>query len=310
MKCPNCNIENIEYAEVCDCGYCFKPGLNNSNTHYIASPQKKVFYAFLSLLILALAMFIIYNGYGIQAKLFGIALLVFPVLLLGFAFKKQRNLKTDLKPYSLWQWTAPNIFGALSLLLPVMIGFMWQLMQGDGFLDTAFQHENFKIGGLNWEKMYLGEWYRILTGPFLHANFSHLFNNSLALFCFGMVTIQHLGLLKIWTVFLSSILLGAIFFLLFGGQGYCIGASGGVYGILAVYTCSIYFRSNLKQKVGRFFAKLFLYELIYIGLDFYSSSLNPEISLASHAGGFIAGVGFAFFYKNRSSEHFSFSATA
>ena len=143
-----------------------------------------------------------------------------------------------------------------------------------------------------------GEYYRLLTSGFLHADWGHLIFNMLTLYFFGPIVIEAFGDIGFLLIYFGSIILGNLFSLyLYKAQGWysAIGASGGVSGILfaaiAVYPfIGIYF----------FFIPIpipgYIFGLLYFGYSVYMM-LNPRqhdnIGHAAHLGGAFFGLMYA-----------------
>ena len=135
----------------------------------------------------------------------------------------------------------------------------------------------------------------IITMPFLHGDYKHLFSNSIPLlvllFSIFYFFYKKAGLILTMTWFMAGILTWII-----GTEGTHVGASGIVYA-LAFFLVTI---SILKQET-----KLMAYSLIIIFL--YGSivwgffpQLFPDkhISWEGHLAGAITGIALALFYRN------------
>jgi membrane associated rhomboid family serine protease len=135
----------------------------------------------------------------------------------------------------------------------------------------------------------------IITMPFLHGDYSHMFSNSIPLFVL-LFSIFYFFNKKATLILLMTWFLVGIFTWIIGTEGIHVGASGVVYA-LAFFLVTI---SVLKQET-----KLMAYSLIIIFL--YGSivwgffpQLFPDkhISWEGHLAGAITGSILAFFYKN------------
>ena len=158
---------------------------------------------------------------------------------------------------------------------------------------SIFERYKFNVGAIQ-----RGDYIRLLSAGFLHADLMHLLFNMLTLYFFGRIVIDAFGEIAFLTVYLGSILLGNLFSLfIYQKQGWysAIGASGGVSGILfaaiAVYPqIDIYF----------FFIPIpipgYIFGLLYFGYSVYMM-LNPRqhdnIGHAAHLGGAFFGLVYA-----------------
>ncbi|AZI22588.1 rhomboid family intramembrane serine protease [Chryseobacterium taklimakanense] len=158
---------------------------------------------------------------------------------------------------------------------------------------SIFERYKFNVGAIQ-----RGDYIRLLSAGFLHADLMHLLFNMLTLYFFGPIVIEAFGEIGFLTLYLGSILLGNLFSLfIYQKQGWysAIGASGGVSGILfaaiAVYPqIGIYF----------FFIPIpipgYIFGLLYFGYSVYMM-LNPRqhdnIGHAAHLGGAFFGLVYA-----------------
>ena len=77
-----------------------------------------------------------------------------------------------------------------------------------------------------------GEYYRLLTGIFLHGGLVHLLFNCYALFVIGAQVENFLGRFKFLVIYLVAGISGALFSMIFGGNYASIGASGAIFGLM------------------------------------------------------------------------------
>ena len=132
----------------------------------------------------------------------------------------------------------------------------------------------------------------ILFSPFIHADFNHLFSNSLPLFLLGVALFYFYSevALKvfIWTFFLTGLLVWIA-----GREAWHIGASGLVYGL-----ASFLFFSGIIRRYFRLIALslliVFLYGSMVWGLF---PGVYKNVSWESHMLGFFSGVLLAIWYR-------------
>lgn len=87
-----------------------------------------------------------------------------------------------------------------------------------------------------------GQWYRLLTGPFLHSlpgqnifGITHIIFNMVALAMLGPVVEEVLGRLRFLSLYLLSALGGSVLTYLIAPAEASVGASGAVFGVAAAY---------------------------------------------------------------------------
>jgi membrane associated rhomboid family serine protease len=125
-----------------------------------------------------------------------------------------------------------------------------------------------------------GEWYRIVTGGFLHAGLIHLGFNMLALYFLGGLLEPALGTWRFVAVYFVSLLGGSFGALLLDPRELTVGASGAVFGLMAAAFLVARNRGfdDLASQIGLF---------VVINLVFTFSISN--ISIGGHLGGLAAG---------------------
>src|SRR3546814_43320 len=77
-----------------------------------------------------------------------------------------------------------------------------------------------------------GEWWRLVTSGFLHANLIHIGFNCLVLYQLGQVLEPVLGRLRFGAVYFASMLTGSFGVLLLSPDRLTVGASGAVFGLM------------------------------------------------------------------------------
>lgn len=129
-----------------------------------------------------------------------------------------------------------------------------------------------------------GQYYRLLTGVFLHANILHLGFNCYALYVIGTQLESYLGRVKYIIIYLFSALTGALFSMLFSGNSASIGASGAIFGLMGSI---VYFGYHYRVFLGNV-VKSQIIPLILVNLliGFMSSGIDN----AAHIGGLIGGM--------------------
>jgi membrane associated rhomboid family serine protease len=127
-----------------------------------------------------------------------------------------------------------------------------------------------------------GEWYRLLTGGFLHASLLHVGFNMFALYFLGRMLEPGIGTTRFVFLYFASLFAGAFGALLLSGPDQMtIGASGAIFGIFGA--AFVIARGRGLDSVARSIGVILLFNLAF-------SFSNPKISLGGHLGGLVAGV--------------------
>lgn len=132
-----------------------------------------------------------------------------------------------------------------------------------------------------------GEYYRMFTSMFMHADTGHLFGNMLMLYAVGAMLEQRLGRIRYLLLYLFSGIGAAAASvwhqLQIGSQIGSIGASGAVYGLIGALLFLVIVGK------GRFASVTLPRILLCIGYSLYSGLIAEQIDNAAHIGGLICG---------------------
>ncbi|MFF7067722.1 rhomboid family intramembrane serine protease [Streptomyces pseudovenezuelae] len=143
-----------------------------------------------------------------------------------------------------------------------------------------------------------GEWYRLLTGAFLHLpptegtfGILHIVMNMVSLWNIGRVVELQLGRLRYLALYLLSALGGSVLVLLIAPTEATLGASGAIFGLGAAYYVMARRLGADMAQVNRFMAGLLLWLVISAW----------QTSWQGHLGGLLAGavVALAYAYAPR-----------
>ncbi|WP_420446628.1 rhomboid family intramembrane serine protease [Candidatus Poriferisodalis sp.] len=125
------------------------------------------------------------------------------------------------------------------------------------------------------------EWWRIVTGTFLHADLRHLLFNMLVLYLLGRRLERFIGPALLAGTYVVSLIGGSAGALLLRPDAVVVGASGAVYGLMGAAYVVEYLRGGNPWRDG-------LGSLIIVNVVI--SFLIPGISIGGHLGGLTAGV--------------------
>jgi membrane associated rhomboid family serine protease len=126
-----------------------------------------------------------------------------------------------------------------------------------------------------------GEWYRIVTGGFLHAGLIHLGLNMLVLYFIGRLLEPAIGGPRLLAIYLVSLLAGAFGALLLDPDQITVGASGAIFGLMAA-AFVIARRRGMEALAGEIGMLLAINLLITFTI--------PNISIGGHLGGLVGGA--------------------
>lgn len=207
----------------------------------------------------------------------------------------------------------PSGFGGFSLFPPVIknliiinvIVFFIQFLGGQVLIvNVPASHLIDKWFALNplTEDGNFQVW-QLITYQFMHGGFTHILFNMLALWMFGMEVENLWGSKKFLTFYLLCGIVAGISQLVFPAlfnepQGYTIGASGAIMGVLVAFGMLfpdryiyIYFLLPVKAKY---------FVIIYIVIEFFSIPSGGDVAHLAHLGGALAGFIFVLFNRKPS----------
>jgi membrane associated rhomboid family serine protease len=145
------------------------------------------------------------------------------------------------------------------------------LGEGNFILDGVIHH-----GGVA-----AGEWWRLITGGFLHASIFHILFNMYLLWILGQMLEPAIGSKRFGAVYFASLLAGSFGALLLEPRSFTVGASGAIFGLMGFAFVELRARGIDPFRAG--IGWLIVLNLI---LGFV---LN-NVSVGGHVGGLIGGA--------------------
>ncbi|MFH1104242.1 MAG: rhomboid family intramembrane serine protease [Actinomycetota bacterium] len=133
-----------------------------------------------------------------------------------------------------------------------------------------------------------GEWWRLFTAMFLHANIAHIGFNMWALFLFGPALERRFGSVSFTALYLASGLGGGAMYHLVGRMEPAIGASGAIFGLFGALIAATYRQRH--TPAGR---AVFSQLVMLLALNLAIPLIVPNVAWEAHLGGLVAGVAIA-----------------
>ena len=135
-----------------------------------------------------------------------------------------------------------------------------------------------------------GQWWRLLTAMWLHANPLHLGLNALFLWRFGAYVERLLGPVVFFIVYLLSGVIASIVSLQFqAGNGLSVGASGALFGLVGVLL-TVAMTSRGSGVLGDMLAELRPNLVSLVSTNLILGFMVPGIDNAAHIGGLCGGL--------------------
>lgn len=162
-----------------------------------------------------------------------------------------------------------------------VVAFLIEIAVGGGGLGIGVGNSVVIDYGLFGPLVSEGEWYRLVTGGFLHASVIHIGFNMLLLYFLGRLLEPALGTPRYVVLYFASLLAGSFGALLLDPNALTVGASGAVFGLAGATFVIARGRGMdaIASEIGF---------LIVINLVFSFTFRN--ISAGGHLGGLTAGV--------------------
>lgn len=188
---------------------------------------------------------------------------------LTYNAKGQRTMK------SIWERPVAN---HLFFIVNVII-FTLCVLTEDYFYDRGIMYPQLVSEG--------GQYYRLFTAMFLHADITHLVSNMILLYFLGDIVERGLGHIKYFLLYLLAGLCGSMLSLHIslatGSVAGSLGASGAIFGMIGALLWIV-----IRNK-GHLETMTTPKVLFLIGYSLYEGFRGTNIDNAAHIGGLIAG---------------------
>jgi rhomboid protease GluP len=131
-----------------------------------------------------------------------------------------------------------------------------------------------------------GQYWRLFTGMFLHANLAHLAMNGFGLFIFGQLVERAFGHLRFLIVYILAGLFGSVASYSINTIAIAAGASGAIFGILGALAAFFVLQRQTHGKAAR---QNVTGVLVLSAISLGYGLITPQIDNWAHFGGFAAG---------------------
>lgn len=147
--------------------------------------------------------------------------------------------------------------------------------------------------GLVGDRVVDGEWWRLISGTFLHRSWSHLLLNGLGLFLIGRYIEVAFGSLRFWWIYAGATLCGALGTMV-AGHAISVGASGAVFGLIgAMVAMGLRLWPRLSPGLRKSLVLMpvaVLVAMLVLGLMADEVAGGAQIDHHAHLGGAFAGL--------------------
>jgi membrane associated rhomboid family serine protease len=186
--------------------------------------------------------------------------------------------------------TGTSAFGRASgtpvtfVLIAVNVAaFLAELGAGSGGLQGSGPViDNFSVFG---PKIADGEWYRLLTGAFLHGGLIHIAFNMYALYILGQLLEPAFGGVRFTALYFASLFAGSLGIVVLSPDTHAVGASGAIFGLFAA--AFVIARGRRLEAIA---TQLGVLLLINLALTFGIPGIAIGAHLFGAAGGALCGL--------------------
>jgi rhomboid protease GluP len=181
----------------------------------------------------------------------------------------------------------------LALLAVLIIVFCLELTLGfdqhTGLLQPS-QRTLAALGGSNRNLVAGGEWFRVISAPFLHANLLHLSVYGLALLCGGSVLERLLGRAWFAAIYTTSTVTGGLMSLAINSPtAVSVGASGAIMGVMAsLFVASLHFPPGPART--RLLTAALMVLVLSSLVPVFTAITGQRVDFGAHLGGTLGGA--------------------
>jgi membrane associated rhomboid family serine protease len=126
-----------------------------------------------------------------------------------------------------------------------------------------------------------GDWWRVITGGFLHAGFLHLLLNMYVLWIAGSILEPGIGTPRFLGIYFVSLIAGSLGALIVDPNTVTVGASGAIFGLMGAVI--VVARGRGVEQLASQFG-------LFVVLNLVLTFSIPGISIGGHVGGLIGGA--------------------
>jgi membrane associated rhomboid family serine protease len=154
-------------------------------------------------------------------------------------------------------------------------------LAGGGSLGFSGSGSVIHDAGLRGPDIAGGDWWRVITGGFLHAGFIHILFNMYVLYVAGSILEPGIGTPRFLGIYFVSLVAGSLGALIVDPNTVTVGASGAIFGLMAAVIVVARGRGvdQLAQQFG-----------FFIVINLFLTFSISGISVGGHIGGLIGGL--------------------
>jgi len=156
----------------------------------------------------------------------------------------------------------------------------------DGNLFHIQSSTSFDYGAMQKMAFDNGEYWRMITSMFSHADLFHLTGNMVLFILLGLVIEPALGTLRfVALIFLSALGAQMTSYFYLPAEGISLGASGFIFGLFGWYAVQTFVFKKINKDSGYSFL---IVPMMFV--SFFFGMISPTTNNAAHIGGLLAGI--------------------
>ncbi|NOY94091.1 MAG: rhomboid family intramembrane serine protease [Deltaproteobacteria bacterium] len=144
-----------------------------------------------------------------------------------------------------------------------------------------------RMGALSPARVAQGEWWRLITCTFLHGGFMHVGINVYVLLILGIFLERIIGSVRFVVLYFISGVVGSLGSMFFLGDGFSVGASGAIWGLLGAHAVLAFHKNTLFPAAMVPGARRAA--VINLGINVFASFM-PHVDMSAHFFGGAAGA--------------------
>jgi membrane associated rhomboid family serine protease len=162
-----------------------------------------------------------------------------------------------------------------------VVAYVWLVSTGGLSTDLALLKHGALLGDAC---TYYGQWWRVVTGGFLHGSIAHIGLNMLALLQLGTLIEDEYGQKRFLLIYFISLVGSGLAVVFAAPHDLTVGASGAIFGLFGAHV-AVGFRIGGQR--GR---ALIMQVVPVIVINLAFTFAIPNISKAGHVGGLVIGL--------------------
>jgi membrane associated rhomboid family serine protease len=167
----------------------------------------------------------------------------------------------------------------IALVLANVLAYIWEVTSGTNFDSNQSLVDH---GALYGPLVQQGQWWRVISGAFLHAGLAHIALNMFALYQLGTFVERALGPWRMFLVYAIALVGGGLAVVYFDPQNPTVGASGAIFGLFGALLA-------IGVRLGKRGRSLIAQTAPILVINLVFTFAVPFISKAGHLGGLVSG---------------------